>query len=93
MDPATAAVMVLLSCSPGDASICKPVNTAHGIFASLTACRRSLASELASSPNGRTIGRCQLVDPTVTGALPAGYTLVVVTRGGSAAEYIVPHKE
>jgi hypothetical protein len=52
-----------------------------------------LASELAGSPNGRTIGRCQLVDSSVTGALPAGYTSVVVTRGGSAARYIVPHKE
>jgi hypothetical protein len=93
MGPATAAVMVLLSCSQGDVSICKPVNAPRGMFASLTECRWSLASELAGSPNGRTIGRCQLVDSSVTGALPAGYTSVVVTRGGSAARYIVPHKE
>ena len=93
MDATTAAVMVLLSCSPGDISICKPLNAEHGVFASLSECRRSLASELAGSPDGRTIGRCQLVDSTVTGALPAGYTSVVVTRGGTAARYIVPHKE
>ncbi|RWA77010.1 hypothetical protein EN836_04915 [Mesorhizobium sp. M1C.F.Ca.ET.193.01.1.1] len=94
MDPATAAVMVLLLCSPGDASICKPVNTASSrVFASLSECRTSLAEELARAPSGRMIGRCQVVDPIVTGSVPAGYTTVMVTRGGSAVRYIVPHKE
>jgi hypothetical protein len=93
MDAATAAVMVLLSCSLGDASICKPVNTANGMFASLSECRRALATELAGSADRRIIGRCQLVDPTVTSALPAGYKAVAVTRGGSIISYIVPHKE
>ncbi|TIQ10991.1 MAG: hypothetical protein E5X50_09380 [Mesorhizobium sp.] len=92
MDPATAAVMVFLLCSPGDAFVCKPVNTPTRIFASLTECRASLAEELARAPSGM-IGRCQEVDPITTGALPAGYTTVTVSRGGSAVRYIVPHKE
>ena len=92
MDAATAAVVILLSCSPGDASICKPVDTTHAVFASVDECRRSLASELAGSPD--MIGRCQKVDPTVTGAVPTGYATVMVTRGAtSAIAYIVPHKE
>lgn len=93
MDQATAAVMVLLSCSPGDASICKPLKTAPRVFASLNECRTSLAAELAGAPNGRMIGRCQVVDLVVTGSLPAGYTTVTVTHGGSSVRYIVPHKE
>ncbi|MDX8464839.1 hypothetical protein RFM26_03980 [Mesorhizobium sp. VK23B] len=94
MDPAAAAVMVLLLCSPGDASVCKPVNTASSrVFSSLSECRTSLAEELAQAPSGRMIGRCQIVDPIVTGSLPTGYTTVIVTRGGHAARYVVPHKE
>ncbi|RWL49119.1 MAG: hypothetical protein EOR60_04005 [Mesorhizobium sp.] len=94
MDPATAAVMVLLMCSPGDAPVCKPVNTASSqVFASLSECRSSLAKELADATSGRMVGRCQVVDPIVTGSLPAGYTTVVVARGGKAARYVVPHKE
>lgn len=94
MDPAAAAVMVLLLCSPGgDGSICKPVNTAPRVFASLGECRISLAGELGGAPGGRMIGRCQVVDPTVTGSLPAGYTTVTVTHAGGAISYIVPHKE
>ncbi|RWI95537.1 MAG: hypothetical protein E5X33_11305 [Mesorhizobium sp.] len=93
MDPATAAVMVLLLCSPGEASICKPLNTAPRVFASLNECRASLADELAGAPSARMVGRCQVVDPTVTGSLPAGYTTVTVTRGESVVRYIVPHKE
>ena len=94
MDPATAAVMVLLLCSPGDAPVCKPTNTASSrVFASISECRSSLAKELAGAPGGRMIGRCQGIDPIVTGSLPAGYTTVVVTRGGRAAQYVVPHKE
>lgn len=95
MDSATAAVMVLLLCSPGDASVCKPINTASSrVFASLSECRSSLAKELAGAPSGRMVGRCQVVDPIVTGSLPAGYTTVVVTRGGGrGARYVVPHKE
>ncbi|RWD64273.1 MAG: hypothetical protein EOS36_10345 [Mesorhizobium sp.] len=93
MDPATAAVTVLLLCGPGDASICKPVNTAPRVFASLGECRSSLAAELAGDASGRMIGRCKVIDPTVTGSLPAGYTTVTVTHGGDTVRYIVPHKE
>ncbi|AZO28511.1 MULTISPECIES: hypothetical protein [Mesorhizobium] len=93
MDAATAAVMVLLLCSGGDPAICKPVNTATRVFASLGECRTSLAIELAGDPSGRMIGRCKVVDPTVTGSLPAGYTTVTVTHGGRAVRYIVPHKK
>lgn len=92
MDPATAAVMVLLLCSPGDASVCKPVKTPSRVFASLNECQASLAEDLAGAPS-RMIGRCQVVDPIVTGSLPAGYRTVTVTHGGSAVRYIVPHKE
>lgn len=93
MAPATAAVMVLLLCSPGYAPVCKPINTASSrVFASVSECRSSLAEELARAPSGM-IGRCQEVDPITTGALPAGYTTVTVSRGGSAVRYIVPHKE
>ncbi|PBC04042.1 hypothetical protein CK220_13140 [Mesorhizobium sp. WSM3860] len=93
MDPATTAVMVLLLCSPGEPSICKPVNTAPRVYASLNECRISLAEELAGAPGGRMVGRCDVVDPTVTGSLPAGYTTVTVTHGDSAVRYMVPHKE
>lgn len=35
MDPATSAVMILLSCSPIDALVCKPIEMPPAIFASL----------------------------------------------------------
>lgn len=81
MDPATAAVMVLLQCSPGEGSVCKPVDMGPAMYASLDLCMASLKDRLASAPNGETLGRCRLVDATVTGGLPAGYTRVFVTRG------------
>ncbi|RUU10750.1 hypothetical protein EOD10_20410 [Mesorhizobium sp. M7A.T.Ca.TU.009.01.3.2] len=98
MDPATAAVLLLLSCSsPGQAAVCKPIEAAPTTYASLDACRASLKDRLAGAPNGEIVGRCHPVDETVTGSLPAGYTTVVVTRGvGSKAisnSYIVQHKE
>ncbi|TIR20241.1 MAG: hypothetical protein E5X34_18590 [Mesorhizobium sp.] len=94
MDSSTAAVMVLLLCSQGDAPVCKSVNAASSrVFSSLSECRSSLAKELARAPIGRMVGRCQVVDPIVTGSLPAGYTTVIVSRGGKAARYVVPHKE
>jgi hypothetical protein len=92
MDPATQAVMLLLSCSPGEASICKPIDMAPTLYASLDLCRASLTDRLASSPNGEIVGRCRSVDPTVTASLPADYTTVVVTRGignGAATSYVV----
>ena len=81
MDPATAAVMVLLQCSPGESSVCKPVDMSPTMYASLDLCMASLKDKLATAPNGETLGRCRLVDATVTGGLPAGYTRVFVTRG------------
>ncbi|RUW87758.1 hypothetical protein EOA13_32380 [Mesorhizobium sp. M7A.F.Ca.US.011.01.1.1] len=97
MDPATAAVMLLLSCSPGEATVCTPIEASPTTYASLDACRASLKDRLAGTPNGKMVGRCHRVDETVTGSLPAGYTTVVVTRGvGSKAisnSYIVQHKE
>jgi len=97
MDPATAAMMVLLSCSPGQA-VCKPLDTSPAMmFASLDECQVALANRLAGAPNGEIVGRCSPVDPTTTGSLPAGYRTVIVTRGvGANAEssrYIVPHKD
>ena len=93
MDLATAAVMFLLSCSSGEAPVCKPINTAPHVFASIDECRALLAETLASAPRREVVGRCQPVDPTVTGSVPSGYATVVVTRGSNAASYIVPHKE
>lgn len=97
MEPATAAVMLLLSCTPGQAAVCTPLDAAPTTYASLDVCRVSLKDRLAGAPNGEFVGRCQPVDETVTGSLPAGYTTVVVTRGvGSNAisnSYIVQHKE
>lgn len=93
MDPVTQAVMLLLSCTPGEASICKPVDMAPTVYASLDQCRLSLADRLASSPNGEIVGRCRSLDPTVTASLPADYTTVVVTRGfgkGVTTSYLVP---
>ena len=93
MDPATAAVRVLLLCTPGEASVCKPVEMEPAIYASLDLCMASLKDKLASSPNGETIGRCRPVDATNTGSLPIGYTTVLVTRGlgadASTSSYIV----
>ncbi|RWN47387.1 MAG: hypothetical protein EOS03_13665 [Mesorhizobium sp.] len=97
MDAATAAVLLLLSCSPGQAAVCKPIDAAPTTYASLDVCRASLKDRLAGAPNGEIVGRCQPVDEVVTGSLPAGYTTVVVTRGvGNKAisnSYIVQHKE
>jgi hypothetical protein len=93
VDPATAAVMLLLSCSPGEASVCRPIDMAPTMYASLDQCQASLANSLASSPNGDIIGRCQAIDPTATATLPAEYTTVVVTRGigqGAVTNYLVP---
>jgi len=95
MDSVAAAVMTLLSCSQGETSICKPIDMAPTMFASLDQCQASLADRLASAPNGEMVGRCRVVDATATGSLPAGYRTVVVTRGidHQATTYIVLHKE
>ncbi|RUZ76901.1 hypothetical protein EN943_15575 [Mesorhizobium sp. M7A.F.Ca.US.006.01.1.1] len=97
MDPATATVLLLLSCSPGQAAVCKPIEAAPTTYASFDACRASLKDRLVGAPNGEIVGRCQPIDETVTGSLPAGYTTVVVTRGvGSNAisnSYIVQHQQ
>lgn len=93
MDPATAAVMLLLSCSPGQAAICRPVDMAPTMYTSLDQCQASLAHRLASSPNGEIVGRCKSIDPNVTASLPAQYTTVVVKRGigqGTVTSYLVP---
>ncbi len=96
MDSATAAVMLLLSCSPGgEASVCKPIDTASTMYTSLDQCRASLARRLASSPNGEIVGRCKSIDPNVTASLPAQYTTVVVKRGigqGTVTSYLVPRE-
>ena len=97
MDPATAAMMVLLSCSPGQA-VCKPLDTSPArMFVSVDECQAALANRLAGAPNGEIVGRCNSVDPTATASLPAGYRTVVVTRGMGAnavsSRYIVLHKD
>lgn len=97
MDPATAAVMILLSCSANAPLVCKPINLPPAVYSSLGECRASLKNRLASAPRGEIVGRCRRIDATVTGSLPDGYSAVVVTRGtGTSAvsrSYIVPHKE
>ncbi|PAP95615.1 hypothetical protein CIT31_15825 [Mesorhizobium wenxiniae] len=96
MDSATAAVMLLLSCSPGEASVCRPVDVAPANYASLDECQAALADRLASAPNGEIVGRCRAVDATFTGSLPAGYTTVLVTRGmgrdAVTSSYLVRHE-
>lgn len=95
MDPATAVVMVLLSCRPGNA-VCKPFEPSSAMFLSLAECQVALANRLAADPNREIVGRCRSLDP-FTADLTAGYRTVVVTRGtGSDAvssRYIVLHKE
>ena len=97
MDPATAAVMLLLSCSPNAPLVCKPINMPPGLYSSLDECRTSLKSRLASAPTGQLVGRCRRIDATVTGSMPNSYSTVVVTRGigsnGVSRTYIVPHKK
>lgn len=91
MDPAASAVMVLLSCSPEPASVCRPIDMAPTIYASADECQASLMERLAKSPDGEIIGRCREIDPTVTGSLLAGHTTVIVARGvGVVTSYIVP---
>jgi hypothetical protein len=96
MDPTSAAVMVLLSCSPGHA-VCKPFEPSPAKFVSLDECQVALANRLAGAPNGEVLGRCRSVDPSAAGSLPAGYRTVVVTRGTGvdvvSSRYIVLHKE
>ncbi|QKD03485.1 hypothetical protein [Mesorhizobium loti] len=93
MDPATAAVMILLSCSPIDGFVCKPIAAPPAIFSSLDQCRAALKNRLASAPRGKIIGRCRRVDAKVTGALPDAYLSVTVTRGVTSNSYIVPHEK
>jgi hypothetical protein len=89
--------MVLLSCSPGAAAICKPIDTAPAMFASPERCQSALADRLAAAPDGELIGRCRPIDATLTGSVPAGYRTVFVTRGVGAdavsSRYIVLHKD
>lgn len=95
MDPATAAVMILLSCSPAQ-GVCKPLDTSPSMFGSLETCELALAVRLEGAPNGEIVGRCSSIDPSATGSVPAGYSTIVVTRGTGAgavsSRYIVPHK-
>lgn len=97
MDPASAAVMILLSCSSSDPFVCKPVDLPLAVFPSLDQCRTSLKSRLASATRDEIVGRCRRIDATVTGALPHGYSTVIVTRvigsNGVSNNYIVPHKD
>lgn len=96
MDATTAAVLVLLSCSPGQ-GVCKPLDTSPALFGSLATCQLTLARRLADAPNGEIVGRCSSIDLTATGSVPAGYSTIVVTRGTGAdavsSRYIVPHKD
>ena len=96
MDAATAAVLVLLSCSPGQ-GVCKPIDTSPALFGSLGTCQLTLARRLADAPNGEIVGRCSSIDLTATGSVPAGYKTIVVTRGTGAdavsSRYIVAHKD
>lgn len=59
MDPATAAVMILLSCKPSEPFVCKPIGTPQAVYSSLDQCRTSLKQRLASGPSGEIIGRCR----------------------------------
>lgn len=97
MDPATAAVMILLSCSPGEAFVCKPIDMPPALYSSLDQCRNSLKRRLAVAPRDEIVGRCRRIDATVTGSLPGGYSIVTVTRGLGknvvTSSYIVQHKE
>ena len=90
MDPATAALMVLLSCSP-DGSQCREMRGAE-TYASIAECRDMLPSVLRrlDGADGTVIGRCALaadisppIDPMVTGSIPAsghGRATVHVTK-------------
>lgn len=64
MDPATAAVMILLSCSSSEPFVCKPIDTPV-VFSSLEQCRSSLKNKLASAPTGQLVGRCRRIDATL----------------------------
>jgi hypothetical protein len=93
MDSAAAAVMILLSCSPGRDPVCRPIDTAPTIYSSVDECQSLMMDRLAKSPDGQVVGRCREVDQTVTGSLPAGHTMVIVTRGvgsDAATTYVVP---
>ncbi|TPL95795.1 hypothetical protein FJ948_05180 [Mesorhizobium sp. B2-3-12] len=79
MDPATAAVMVMLSCN---ASQCRPMDSRPVVYASIEECQAALQARLAPWPNGEMVGRCKQVDRTATGSIPPeGYAVVQVTRG------------
>ncbi|KAA3452574.1 hypothetical protein C7I87_01630 [Mesorhizobium sp. SARCC-RB16n] len=92
MDPATATVMVMLSCS---ASLCQAMESRPVVYSSMEECQAALEVRLAPWPNGEVVGRCKQVDRTATGSTPAeGYASVQVTRGigGDAVttSYFVP---
>ena len=90
MEPATAALMVLLSCSP-DGSHCREMRGAEA-YGSIAECRDMLPSVLKrlDGADGTVIGRCALaadmspaIDRVVTGSIPAsgaGLATVRVTK-------------
>ncbi|RWC75136.1 MAG: hypothetical protein EOS71_12045 [Mesorhizobium sp.] len=92
MDPATAAVMIMLSCN---ASLCRPMESKPVAYSSLEECQAALAVRLAPWPGGEMVGRCKQVDRTATGSIPPeGYATVQVTRGmgreAVTTNYFVP---
>ena len=60
MDPATAAVMLLLSCTP-DTLLCRKLPRQAGTFESLARCETMLPAEIERRGDGkrRIIGRCE----------------------------------
>ncbi|MBZ9723626.1 hypothetical protein LB554_06680 [Mesorhizobium sp. CO1-1-11] len=95
MDPATAAVMIMLSC---DASLCQPTESRPVAYSSMAQCQAALEIRLAPWPSGEMVGRCKQVDRMATGSIaPEGYASVQVTRGigGDAVttNYFVPRAD
>lgn len=90
MDPATATVMVMLSCN---VSLCRPVDSHPVVYSSTEECQAALEARLAPWPNGEMVGRCKKVDQ-VGSIAPQGYAVVKVTRGsgddGVTTNYFVP---
>ena len=69
MDPATAAVMILLSCSP-DMLFCRAAEPQPRAYASVLACEQALRNRLAGERHADSaiVGRCQIVSEPANAA-------------------------
>ena len=95
MDPATAAVMLLLSCTP-DTLLCRKLPEQAGRFESVTICEAMLPAQIErlSNGNNRIIGRCEVPNASSQWAkLPDSTVATTLEREERVARHISPPRQ